>query len=203
MPKQKAVVSPVTAAASGFPVNATRDTLFGNTEAFGGLSNITPEFKLAGLRRGIGYDLLFYASRTGVSDNRTTRYTVTGETTAFTDLNAANNISQTAAVTGVKPDAAGEITVRLTPAPANNNANYFTYLGILRVTPEPAAVPASPVFLTPVLESGNIRLDWTGAGQLEWSDAPEGPWTAVNPAPAPPWTKPLPPGPRRFYRLRY
>lgn len=192
-----------TAATSGFPLNATRDSLYGNTEAFGGLSDIFPEFKLTGLKPGISYTFVFYASRTGVSDNRTTRYTVTGETTAFADLNAANNIDKTATVAAIRPSASGDVTIRLTPAPANNNANHFTYLGVLKIIPEPPDVRTAPVLQNPVIVDGNIRLDWTGEGQLEWSASPEGPWNAVTPAPSPPWTEPLETGARRFYRIRY
>src|SRR5688500_4168485 len=55
---------------SEYPVSATRDSLFGNTELFSNLENITPIFKLTGLAQGTTYNLTFYASRTGVSDNR-------------------------------------------------------------------------------------------------------------------------------------
>ncbi len=60
------------------PINATRDSMFGNTEVFSGLENIFPRFKLTGLDANTTYSFTFYASRTGVGDNRETEYTVTG-----------------------------------------------------------------------------------------------------------------------------
>jgi len=119
-----------------FPASATQDSLFGNTEAFSGLSNINPVFKLAGLDPGNVYSFVFYGSRTGVSDNRETRYTATGANSAFADLNTSNNTNNTASVTGVKPTTGGEITIALTSGPNNNNANHFTYLGVMRVDSE-------------------------------------------------------------------
>jgi hypothetical protein len=122
-----------TTAAAPFPTDATRDSLFGNTELFGGLENIFPSFKLTGLNRSLAYHFTFYASRTGVSDNRETGYTVDGATTGFTALNAANNVVNVARVDGIFPNALGEIAISLAPTANNNNVNHFTYLGVLRV----------------------------------------------------------------------
>jgi hypothetical protein len=122
-----------TTTANIYPATATRDSLFGNTEIFNGLENITPIFKLVGLNSAANYKLTFYASRTGVADNRETRYTVTGATATSVDLNAANNQTNTVTVTGMVPDAASEITIALTPGPNNDNANHFTYLGVLQI----------------------------------------------------------------------
>jgi hypothetical protein len=57
-------------------------------------------------------------------------------------------------------------------------------------------------FLNPTIANGNITLNWTGTGILEWAPAILGPWTAVTPAPNPPYTEPIVPGDDRFYRLR-
>jgi hypothetical protein len=51
-----------------YPVEATRDSLFGNTETFNGVSNIFPSFKLTGLAPATAYSLTFFASRTGVGE---------------------------------------------------------------------------------------------------------------------------------------
>lgn len=124
-----------------YPSDATRDSLFGNTELFGGLSNIFPEFRLASLDPLLTYNITFYASRLGVSDNRETQYTVTGSSTGMVFLNIANNVDNQVTLFGVSPSALGEISIRLTPGPANNNANHFTYLGVLRLEaiPEPSS----------------------------------------------------------------
>ncbi|HEX7860947.1 MAG TPA: GDSL-type esterase/lipase family protein [Verrucomicrobiae bacterium] len=122
-----------TLASTNFPATATRDSLFGNTETFSGLANITPIFKIAGLSPAQAYRVSFYASRMGVSDNRETRYTVSGLTNSFTDLNAANNTNTVSVITNVRPSTHGELRVELSPGPNNNNANHFTYLGALRL----------------------------------------------------------------------
>jgi len=131
-----------TTASTVFPSSATRDSLYGNTEAFNGLTDIFPEFKLSGLSSALVYSFTFYGSRTGTSDNREARYTVTGSNTAHGDLNGANNINDTVTVSGISPDEAGDIRIRITPGPANNNANHFTYLGAMRVNWSPRPQPS-------------------------------------------------------------
>lgn len=179
------------------PPNATRDSLFGNTESWSGLANVFPSFKLAGLDPATRYDLTFYASRLGVSDNRETGYTVIGANTGFAALDAGNNVTNTARVTGILPTAAREITIRLAPTANNNNANHFTYLGALRLDP----VPPPPAFLPPVLADGMIILDWTGEGQLRHAPTPQGPWSPILPPPTPPYIEPVTSAPARFFRL--
>jgi hypothetical protein len=131
-----------TLASSLYPTDATRDSLFGNTELFGTLSNVFPEFKLTSLDPLLTYDFTFYASRTGVGDNRETQYTVTGASSGIVFLNVANNIDNQVTLFGMVPDAFGEINIRLTPGPNNNNSNHFTYLGVLKIDaiPEPSSV---------------------------------------------------------------
>ncbi len=179
------------------PANATRDSLFGNTESFGGLANVFPSFKLAGLDPDARYDLTFYASRTGVSDNRETSYTVVGKNSGQAMLDAANNVTNTARITGMIPSEAGELVVSLAPSSGNNNANHFTYLGVLRMD----VVPPPLAFLPPVIDSGRVRLEWTGAGQLEQAASILGPWSAIADSPAPPHAEQILPGEDRFFRL--
>lgn len=122
-----------TTANRSYPARATLDSLFGNTEEFGGLANIQPVVRLSGLPIDTPFQLTFFASRMFSTDNRETLYVVEGAETRSTVLNASNNDSTTAAVTNVFPDSAGEIRIRLFPGPANNNANHFTYLGLLQI----------------------------------------------------------------------
>jgi hypothetical protein len=176
------------------PQDATRDSLFGNTETFSGLANIFPSFKITGLSPVARYRFTFYASRTGVGDNRETGYTVQGENSGFAALNAANNISSSATVNGIKPTNAGEITISLAPTANNNNPNHFTYLGMMKLVVE-------PVFLPPVVAGGQITLEWIGDGQLEWSVSLLGPWIPIIPAPASPYSEAFDLGTIRFFRL--
>ena len=116
-----------------YPATATLDSLFGNTESSGGLDNVTPALKLSGIDPGTMCTLTFYASRMGGSDNRETRYTVTGEGTASADLDASNNVTNTATVGRIAADENGQIRVEMAPGPNNNNANHFIYLGVLQL----------------------------------------------------------------------
>ena len=184
-----------TTAGTVFPADTTRDSLYGNTEAFNGLANVFPSFKLIGLNPGLLYHLEFYASRTGVSDVRETGYTVTGASTHLVALDAANNVTNLALVLSVAPSVAGEITVSLAPTARNNNANHFTYLGALRLA---ATVPRR--FLPPILTEGRIRLEWTGDSRLESAPNLSGPWNPIVPA-ASPYLAPVVPGESRFFRL--
>jgi hypothetical protein len=129
-----------TTASSLFPSSATSDSLFGNTELFNNLTNVFPKFKLTNLDPTKAYNFTFYASRTGVSDFRETGYTVNGGINGFAALNVTNNVDNFAQVLGITPDNAGEILVSIAPTANNNNANHFTYLGVLRmdVVPEPS-----------------------------------------------------------------
>lgn len=186
-----------TLATAPFATDATRDSLYGNTELFNTRTNIFPKFKLTGLNIELGYTLTFYASRMSVSDNRTTGYTVEGATTGFTALNAANNITNLAVVSGIRPTPDGEITTSLAPTAANNNGNHFTYLGVLKI--QPVLVP--PTFTVKSIQNGQITLDWIDGGRLESAPTVLGPWTPLDPQPAAPYSENLTPGGNRFFRL--
>lgn len=118
-----------------FDADTTRDSLFGNTETFSNLSNIFPSFKLTALDGLLTYDFTFYASRMGTRDNRETGYTVIGANTGFAALDVAANVDDFVTVTGIAPDAAGEITISIAPTEHNTNSYHFTYLGVLKVEP--------------------------------------------------------------------
>lgn len=129
-----------------YPTNATRDSLYGNTGVFNNLTNVFPAFKITGLDAGSVYIFTFFASRMNVGDNRETQYDVAGASSAVTFLNAANNIDNTATVSGIAPDANGEIAISLTPGSNNNNgATRFTYLGVLKIESLPVPEPATGV----------------------------------------------------------
>jgi hypothetical protein len=128
----------------GYPPSATSDSLYGNTELFQTQQNNFPKFKLTSLDPGLEYDLTFYASRLSVSDNRETLYTVIGSSISSGTLNVANNSNNQITLFDVMPNQFGEIEVDISPGTNNNNANHFTYLGVLTVAvPE----PASAIFL--------------------------------------------------------
>ncbi|MFH1500167.1 MAG: hypothetical protein ABII82_20365 [Verrucomicrobiota bacterium] len=114
------------------PSTVTRDSLFANVDPFEGKSNVEPKLDLDGLVPGRRYSLRFFASRMGATDNRTARYTITGEQTVTVELDAANNTDRVALAT-VVPTAEGTLSIVITPADSNNNANHFTYLVFCRI----------------------------------------------------------------------
>lgn len=152
-----------------YPVDATRDSLYGNTEEFGGASNITPIFKLTGLNPSIDYDLSFYASRMSVGDNRETRYTVTGASETFVDLNVANNEIEIAVIEDVRPNAAGEIQIALTPGPNNDNGNHFTYLGVLQIDWEAPVGSDAPTLSSAQVAGGNFQFTINGTAGVAYT----------------------------------
>jgi hypothetical protein len=179
-----------------FPTDATRDSLYGNTELWGGLTDIFPSFKLTGLNVSMTYNLMFYASRTGVGDNRETGYSVVGSSSNFVAFNAANNSNGFTNATGIAPSAGGEITISLAPTAANNNVYHFTYLGVLRVDPV-----RPPRLDHPVVQDGQTTLTWSGDGHLEWAPSVTGAWTRITPQPASPYSEAFVSGANRFFRL--
>ena len=182
-----------------FPSSASRDSLYGNTEAFNGLANVSPAFRLAGLDPRASCTLTFYASRTGVSDNCETLYTVTGAAVTSTTLDPANNVDTSTTLAELIPSADGTLLVELSPTAQNSNVNHFIYLGAMVVSTTPTQ---APILYSPVVVDGRIVLDWSGTGQLQSSSNLQGPWTSILPTPLPPYTEPFA-GAARFFRLSY
>ncbi len=144
--------SPTGDAAAYFATTATSDSWFGSIN-FGRYPNnggdIMP-FDHAQLTFGgldpsgnTTYDFVIFGSRTGVGDNRQTRYSLTGNAAAVVaDLNVSNNNSEVVKVDGIIPNLNGEIVLDVTAGPANDNGNKFFYLNALQLTsvPEPASL---------------------------------------------------------------
>lgn len=61
--------------------------------------------------------------------------------------------------------------------------------------------PPTPVFLPPTLAGGELTLNWIGDGQLESAAQLTGPWQAILPPPAPPYSVTITSGDSRFFRL--
>ncbi|MCA9244309.1 MAG: PEP-CTERM sorting domain-containing protein [Phycisphaerales bacterium] len=127
--------------AAQFDVQATRDNFFGSTVAFGGFTEPTGGFTLAGLNPGNTYTFTFFASRTGVSDVREAYYAVSGQSSETVLLNASNNVSEVAVTMALQPLPDGTMTIQVGPGPNNTNASGFYYIGSMRIdeVPEPAS----------------------------------------------------------------
>ena len=132
-------------AAAIFDANSTRDSLYGNTALFNSVIRPSATLTFTGLDAtgATAYSFDFFASRTGVADNRETEYAVAGSTTVSAFLNASANVSEITSVSNMIPAPGGIITLTVDPGPNNNNATGFYYLGAFRLTtvavPEPSA----------------------------------------------------------------
>jgi hypothetical protein len=187
----------------GFPSSVTSDNLFGHADSAWGndeaISEVT--LTLAGLDTTQTYDFTFFASRQGVTDNRETGYRVSGDgpdTLVF--LDAANSSGEVASVTGVVPNASGEISVVVGEGLNNTNTNGFFYLGGMRIFAEGDLV--EPAIHPLVILEEVLVVDWDGEGQLMTTNDLSGPWSPL-PATLPPhwenWTDQT----SRFYKLEY
>jgi len=76
------------------------------------------------------------------------------------------------------------------------------WMGIDFVQLNAGTAQAPLAFLPPVVGNGQVTLNWTGTGNLEWAPAVTGPWTPFTPTPAKPYSEAIVLGQNRFYRLQ-
>lgn len=116
--------------AGPYPATATQDSFFTSTTGYYG-SPAKFTYTISGLSSSRTYTIALYASRIGSGGEvRTTLYTVNGKTAV---LNAAENVSNVATISGVTP-INGQIIVTQEKDASNNNANGFSYLGVMEIT---------------------------------------------------------------------
>jgi len=175
--------------AIGFPATATGDSFFGNTVLFGGQTQPVGGIEFTNLTPGKPHTFVFFASRTGASDNREARYTLQGLSAETVYLDASNNAANTATAT-LFPANDGTVRIEVAPGPNNNNSSGFFYLGAMKViydeeeAGEPELSVLSPnggefwqVGKTPsiIWESKNV-----GSVILEYSTDNGASWTAID-----------------------
>jgi hypothetical protein len=136
------------ALARNYPGFATMDSGYGNTAVFESRIAQAVRLTLSNLNPLETYNFDFFASRTGVGDNRETEYRITGgpggtaPTSVF--LNVANNTGTIVGAAGFAPDANGQILIDIDAGPNNTNANTaFFYLGALEINTAPVPEPGS------------------------------------------------------------
>ncbi|MGC3977485.1 MAG: T9SS type A sorting domain-containing protein [Paludibacteraceae bacterium] len=139
-----------------FQNNSTRDNVFGFTNWGTNGTQDRGEFTLTGLNPSNIYTFDFFGSRTSVSDNRETLFTVTGATASSVALNTSNNTSSICTASNIHPDATGKITVTITAGPNNTNASLFFYLAAMRLTENIASAVNH-------LQSDNVQLYYSNA----------------------------------------
>jgi large repetitive protein len=127
------------------------------------------------------YNLIFFASRGGVGDNRTTTYTAGGTSVS---LNAAGNTTNTVRINGLTPDGTGMIEFTAQKASGSS----FAYINALVIQSYiDNGIPLPPTNLTAVpLSTSSIQLNWTDKSSNEngfevyRATAFNGPYSLIN-----------------------
>lgn len=181
-----------------FTATASRDSFFGATDAgFNGNVNASGGFTLSNLDPTKYYSFSVFSSRTGVSDNRETLYTVVGSTTDAEALNPSNNTTNTANILNIQPDSNGEITFTAEPGSNNNNTFGFYYLGAIQLiesaSPITSTDPDPELTLTypnggHIWEEGKtVRIKWESISipnmLIEFSADNGASWSTIATAP--------------------
>lgn len=152
-----------------FPQNATSDNFFCNGAAWGSVpANPEGIITFTGLNPDKYYSFKIFASRTGVTNIREAKYTMTGSGAAVSDtLNAGNNVSRIAEIWNVRPTTEGTIVFKSEAGPSNNSAEKFFFLGAMKIirTDTPTAVENVSVNnnLNAYFVNNTLRInDYTG-----------------------------------------
>lgn len=157
--------------ALNLPSTASDDSFFGNTASFGGQIQPTAELLFSNLDTATAYSFTIFGSRMGVSDNRETQYTVSGNTTIVVTLDVANNESLAAIVNDLRPDTNGEITLLAEPGPNNTNGSGFYYLGALRMSYIAEVQEPQPETLALITPSGGEIWEVGKDATIRWESS--------------------------------
>ena len=118
------------------PSDVSIQSYYGNSSGvWQGLEIKQSQVKLSGLDPNLTYNLCFFGSRAGVSDNRETKFIVSGANSATTYVQTANNTSEIGCTDGIQADTNGEITITITAGENNTNGSGFYYFAAMRLTP--------------------------------------------------------------------
>lgn len=140
-----------------YPDNVMRTCYFTN--------DAVQTIRIYGLNPAYRYNFTFFGSRAGVTDDRTSVYTI--GTTSVT-LNAANNSQNTVSINNQQSASDGTLVLTLAKGPLSS----FGYLNAMVVESiyDDGTTPAKPRNLTASLQTGNVvRLNWIDAAYNETS----------------------------------
>ena len=119
------------------PTEVSQYSFFGNPGgSFGGNVIEQSVVVFSGFESDDTYEFCFFGSRMGVSDNRETQFSLTGANSDVGYLEVANNENNIVCVSGIQPDANGEIELVVTAGPNNTNGLGFYYLAAMSISPE-------------------------------------------------------------------
>ncbi|RYY56140.1 MAG: T9SS type A sorting domain-containing protein [Chitinophagaceae bacterium] len=128
--------------------------------------NNAQRIKIYGLDPAQKYTFTFFGSRTGVSDNRSTKYTLTGAEVSSTTLQAANNSQNLAFIQNVYP---GNDTFELRlEKDAGSSFGYLNAMVIEKAFDD-ATAPAPARNVAVALTGGAAKLTWIDAAYNETS----------------------------------
>ena len=144
-------------------------------------------FKVSGLDTATKYNFTFMGSRGGVSDDRTSIYTVSGTFgTTTVSLQAANNSQNTVSVNNVRPNADSTLTITLSKG-ANAPYGYINALVIDKQYNDQTAPAKARNIAGQFISNNHVHLTWTAAAynanayQVYRSATLTGPYTLLNP----------------------
>jgi fibronectin type 3 domain-containing protein/predicted esterase len=137
-----------------YPDNVMRSAYFTDAN--------TQTIKIYGLGTTDKYSFTFFGSRGGVTDDRTTRYTIGGTTVS---LNAASNTQNTVSVNNLTPQADGSLVLTL----QKGTASAYGYLNamIINSSYDDGTVPAKPRNVAVASNSGKVNITWIDAAYNE------------------------------------
>jgi hypothetical protein len=179
-----------------YPLTAQEDTLY---VGGAGLAQ-TAQLLVGGLNPAETYNFAFFASR-NVSDDRTSTYTINGNTVS---LQAAGNTSNIVSLSGIAPNLSGQVVVTV-----GHGANAtYGYLGVMTITTTGALPPPPPLGVS--VSGQQITLTWSPSTtnyslQMATNLAPGSSWINVSNATnlTGQFIIPLPAtAPQAYFRLR-
>lgn len=173
----------------GLPFSATAagDSFFGSNDTTGSFPNDpTGGFTLSGLDPAKLYSFQIFASQTGVGDNSSALYTVTGlvsQGALTANLDASGNTENSVTISNSKPTAEGTIHFKAEKnLGVNNNTSGFFYLGAIQLTTSPSVGLVYPnggeqweVGKVPNITwnsqyiSGNVTIEYSTNNGTSWT----------------------------------
>jgi poly(3-hydroxybutyrate) depolymerase len=158
-----------TSTSGAYPASAIQDSFFVQNAAVG-------KVKLTGLNPSLSYGLTFFASRLTGGTSRVTQYKIG---TATATLDATDNITNVATLTGVVPASDGSIEVEV----KNNVGAGYGYLGVLELTipgnHAPVVNAGSDQTIT-LPASANLSGSVTDDGLAPGSASPTAAWSKIS-----------------------
>ncbi|OAQ39099.1 hypothetical protein A5893_10535 [Pedobacter psychrophilus] len=116
------------------PANVSSRNFFGSSKLpFSGIPAGNAVFTITGLDNTLTYNFSFYGSRTA-TNNRETKYAVSGTNQADASINTGSNATRIATVRNIKPDTEGKVTITVSAGVNNVTSEGFYYLNAAKIT---------------------------------------------------------------------